>query len=65
VTLWLAGRNGEGEDWQVLGVYGTHERAVARCRSALDFIGPLELDQDAPEPPTEWPGVERPVLARG
>lgn len=65
--LWIAGRifpdDKQGRQWEILGLYSTREAALARCRTPHDFAGPMALDCDCPEEPTEWEGCEWPIDA--
>lgn len=65
MTVWIAGRDDAKGGWEVLGVYSTEAAAVRRCsRSGTDFVGPLPLDEDAPDEVIRWPGAFR-VLPDG
>lgn len=69
MTLWLAGRMNVDpavalsscEPWEVLGIYDEEAKAVARCTSWYDFVGPIRLNEDAPEPTIPWPGCYYPL----
>ena len=53
----LAGR------WELLGVYTSEEKAVARCRIPdRDFVGPAGLDVDFPERLITWPDARYPMV---
>ncbi len=65
MRLWVVGRltmdvEGGGCEWELLGVYGTEEKALARCTTPLDFLGPTDLDRDLPDERVEWPGAYYP-----
>jgi hypothetical protein len=61
VKLWLAGRSADDEEWEVLGIYTTEERAVARCVRGCDFVWPTEADVDFPEETEEMPEAYFPL----
>jgi|GEM_PF-1264251 len=65
VMVWVAGRDRGPEQWDLLGVFTTEEKAIARCtRPASDFIGPVRLNDPLPEDPTPWPGAYYPHLQK-
>jgi len=62
-TVWICGYHPTdegGDDWVMVGVYTTEEKAKARCEDIDHFIAPVELDAD-PEESGEWPGYYRPL----
>lgn len=65
MKLWVAGRlvcnATEGAVWELLGIYDDELRAVARCTTTNDFVAPVGLNEDAPEPMTYFPEVRYPV----
>lgn len=63
VTVWVAGQyRGDGEPWDIQGVFSTEEKAVAACRTPDYFVGPLTLDAELPhEVVPDWPGSYYPM----
>ena len=64
MKLWVAGRRGAlpQQEWEVLGVYSTKEKATARCLIAdRDWVGPINLDEDTPEATIPWPDGQYPL----
>jgi hypothetical protein len=62
--LWIVGRLHSGDEgsWEVLGIYSSREKAIARCRTAFDFIATVVLDSDAPEERVAFPHYEFPIV---
>ncbi len=58
MQVWIVGR--QGEPWEVQGVFSTERKASLACTRTEDFIGPITLDEIAPQEPTEWKGAYYP-----
>ena len=61
MILWICGRFTDSKPWEVLGVYSSEDAAINRCTKQIDFVAPLELDEDLPEECIEWPGCYYPL----
>ena len=61
MTIWVCGRYTHDKPWEILGVYSTEALALHRCTQQIDFIAPLELNEDLPEECIEWPGRYYPL----
>lgn len=46
--------------WQMVGVFSEEALAVAACADFRFFVGPMRLNEPAPDDPTEWPGAYYP-----
>lgn len=60
MTLWLVGHVTD-EEWTVVGVFDDHDEAVAHCRDANYFLGPLTLNE-ATHQEAVWEGAYFPRL---
>ena len=47
--VWVVGRSCLSGEWEVLGIYTDHIRAINRCIEENDFVWEAELDIDYPE----------------
>jgi hypothetical protein len=70
ITIWVCGRYfvcdaknscGLPGSFDVLGIYSSKEKAIARVKQSNDFIAPITLDEDQPEEICEWVGAEYPL----
>jgi hypothetical protein len=60
MTVWVVGQYRE-PSWDIQGVFSSEEKAVAACRHANYFVGPMPLDADLPDAlQPEWPGAYYP-----
>jgi hypothetical protein len=64
-NVWVVGKWRSGEVlasvWDINGVFDSEEKAVAACGDNPDyFVGPLVLNQSAPDETTEWIGLYYP-----
>lgn len=49
MILWVCGRFTDNKPWEVQGIYSSEAAAISRCTKRIDFIAPVELDEDLPE----------------
>ena len=56
MIVWVVGRcDGSKSGWHCMGVFSSEGRAIDAC-NLDDFIGPVTLDERAPDDPVDWPG---------
>ena len=70
MIVWVVGQwYREAEDgrqvWEMAGVFSTEEKAVAACRTANYFVGPLPVDTEFPHETVEWPDCYYPLADKG
>ena len=61
--LWVCGQHQTidgGDEWVMVGVYSTEERAVMECYDHTYFVAPIMLD-GTPDDKNEWIGYYRPL----
>lgn len=65
-TMWVVGDQLQSftdhSRWEILGLFSTKEQAIAACTSPNHFIGPMRLNERAPDETVNWEGVEYPLL---
>lgn len=51
-------RSGDSDEtvWDLQGVFTDQPDAVAACRDATYFVGPVKLNEILPHETTDWPG---------
>jgi hypothetical protein len=69
-TVWVVGQvmatTDKGIVWDIQGVFDTQEAAVAACRDATYFIGPVPMNQQLPhERVAVWEGCYYPLCEVG
>lgn len=63
--VWICGKVGTKTGWDIQGVFSSEALAVAACRSAEYFIGPLALDVALPDESSPWPRAYWPLSKLG
>jgi len=61
--LWVCGQHQAsygGDEWVMVGVYSTEEKAIAECWDETYFIAPILLN-GTPDETSEWVGYYRPM----
>ena len=63
--VWVVGRfvaeTEHGNVWDMQGVFETEDEAVAACRDATYWIGPVPLGQSLPHESAAWPEARYPL----
>lgn len=65
MQVWIAGQlafrdDNTCEQWQLIGVFDSRDKAIAACKKSLHFIATMMLNEIGPEEATEFPGLEFP-----
>jgi hypothetical protein len=60
VRLWLCGKITH-QQWELVGVFDSEERAVQQCRDEFHFVGSIVLNAVAPKETVELPGGYYPL----
>lgn len=61
MNLYIIGRMSIKGYWEIVGVFDDEIEAVSHCLSEDYFVGPITLNEVAPEETTTWPGAYRPL----
>lgn len=63
--LWICGqiKNQKRKSWEFQGVFLRKKRAIAACKDRTYFIGPVGLNEEAPQNTKTWPGAYYPHAA--
>jgi len=60
MELWIVGQWLPDLAWEMMGVFHSEELAEAACKDDTYFVGPLILNEVAPDERTPWPGAYYP-----
>jgi len=63
--VWLVGKGTavtkiEDGGIEIVGIFSSEEKAINACRDEMYWIGPLQMDEVAPEKSTAWTGAYYP-----
>ena len=63
-TVWVVGeaRYIGSQEWEMVGVFTTEQKAVEACVLPRFFVGPVEIDKSFPIESVPWPGLYYPMV---
>ena len=62
-TVWVVGeaRYIGSQEWEMIGVFSTQEKANEACILPRYFVGPVEINKAFPSKTVPWPGAYFPI----
>lgn len=63
MIVWVVGeaRYIGSQEWEMIGVFSTQEKANKACILPRYFVGPAEMDKAFPGETVPWPGAYFPI----